>query len=314
MARPKQDGLLYFSLDTDFFYADKRIKRVRARLGNNGLLFYIYLLTEIYRNGYYIRWDEESVDDAMDDLDLTEGFIEQAMICLTARELITKIEIVDSRQIKTAVITSPGIQKRYQEAVKGRKRQIEVDSEIWLLEEEETEPCIKVTHNVSFSENNQSKSENNQSKSEKNPIKESKVKEKKEKESKVKEINTICAEPEQPPHALPVISLILNDKTMHDVYESDIDEWKELYPAVDIIQELKKMKGWLDSNPTKRKTKRGINRFINSWLARTQDSGGSRKDQCAEYKSQTGQMLESHYSMVSEWAKKKKMEEERNGG
>ena len=26
MARPKQDGLLYFSFDTDFFYADKRIK------------------------------------------------------------------------------------------------------------------------------------------------------------------------------------------------------------------------------------------------------------------------------------------------
>ncbi len=321
MARPKQDGLLYFSFDTDFFFADKRIKRVRARLGNNGLLFYIYLLTEIYRNGYYIRWDEESVDNAMDDLDLTEGFIEQAMICLTARELITKIEIVDSRQIKTAVITSPGIQKRYQEAVKGRKRQIEVDSEIWLLREDETASCIKVTQNVSFSEKNPSNSEKNQSNSEKNPIKESKVKESKVKESKVKEskvkeskVNTFCAETEQPPHAPPVISLILNDKTMHDVYESDIDGWKELYPAVDIIQELKKMKGWLDSNPTKRKTKRGINRFINSWLARTQDSGGSRKGQCAEYKSQTGQMLESHYSMVSEWAKKKKMEEERNEG
>jgi len=189
MARPKQDGLLYFSFDTDFFYADKRIKRVKARLGNNGLLFYIYLLTEIYRNGYYIRWDEESIDNAIDDLNLTEGFIEQAMICLTARELITKIEITDSRQFKTAVITSPGIQKRYQEAVKGRKRQIEVDAEIWLLKEEETASCIKVTHNVGFSEKNQNKSEKNQSKSEKNSIKESKVKEikvKKRKENKIK--------------------------------------------------------------------------------------------------------------------------------
>lgn len=177
MARPKQDGLLYFPFDTDFFYADKRMKRVKARLGNNGLLFYIYLLTEIYRNGYYVRWDEESVDDAVDDLNLTEGFIEQAMICLTARKLITKIEIVDSGQNETAVITSPGIQKRYQEAVKGRKRQFYVDSRIWLLSEDETESCIKVTHNVDISKKNESNSGKNNNKSVKNAIKEIKEKE-----------------------------------------------------------------------------------------------------------------------------------------
>ena len=50
-----------------------------------------------------------------------------------------------------------------------------------------------------------------------------------------------------------------------------IDEWTELYPNVDILQELKKMKGWCNANPTKRKTKRGILRFINGWLSREQD-------------------------------------------
>ncbi len=35
------------------------------------------------------------------------------------------------------------------------------------------------------------------------------------------------------------------------------------------------MTGWLDANPTKRKTARGIKRFVNSWLARAQDKGGS---------------------------------------
>ena len=182
MARQKQDGLFYFPFDTDFFFADKRIKRVKARLGNNGLLFYIYLLTEIYRNGYYIGWDEESVENAIDDLNLTEGFIEQAMICLTARELITKIEITDSKQVKTAVITSPGIQKRYQEAIKSRKRDIYVDAKIWLLEEKETAAYIKVTHN-------DNKSCGNDNKSCGNAIKESKVK-----ESKVKENNMCKAE------------------------------------------------------------------------------------------------------------------------
>lgn len=54
-----------------------------------------------------------------------------------------------------------------------------------------------------------------------------------------------------------------------------IDKWTTAYPAVDVEQELAAMDAWLDSNPTKRKTKRGISRFANSWLARAQDKGGS---------------------------------------
>lgn len=73
------------------------------------------------------------------------------------------------------------------------------------------------------------------------------------------------------------ICLTLNDKSEFLVTEDMVTEWTELYPAVDIKQELRKMKGWLDSNPNKRKTKSGIKRFITSWLARTQDSGGNKK-------------------------------------
>ncbi len=205
MARPKQDGLLYFSFDTDFFYADKRIKRLHSRYGNDGIIFYIYLLTEIYRKGYYIRWDAESMDDAMDDLHLTEGFIEQVMTFLVSRSLLVKrtltnpdtiitiqkegdnrpqCELADggNGQERAEVITSPGIQKRYQEAVKGRKRQFEVNAEIWLLDEEETASCIKVANNKSFSEKNPYKSEKNKSKSKKNTAKESKVNKSKGKE------------------------------------------------------------------------------------------------------------------------------------
>ncbi len=171
MARPKRDGLLYFSFDTDFFYADKRIKRLQAKFENDGLIFYIYLLTEIYRNGYYISWGEDAAEDAATDLHLKEGFIEQVLEYLRGRSLLT----VSTLSTGVTIITSPGIQKRYQEAVKGRKRQIEVDTEIWLLSKEETASCIKVTQNVSFSGKNQGNSEKNQSNSEKNHTKESKV-------------------------------------------------------------------------------------------------------------------------------------------
>ena len=90
--------------------------------------------------------------------------------------------------------------------------------------------------------------------------------------------DTVCTEPEESVSMPPVISLILNDKSLHDIFQSDIDGWKELYPAVDILQELRKMKGWLDSNPAKRKTQRGIKRFINGWLAREQDRSGTTAD------------------------------------
>jgi predicted phage replisome organizer len=80
------------------------------------------------------------------------------------------------------------------------------------------------------------------------------------------------APPKQKKPSSPVvISIILNDKTEYGITEADILAWKELYPAVDIMQELRKMKGWSEANPKKRKTKNGIKRFINSWLAGEQD-------------------------------------------
>lgn len=75
------------------------------------------------------------------------------------------------------------------------------------------------------------------------------------------------------------ISLPLNDKSEFTVTEEMIAEWSELYPAVDVKQDLRKMKGWLDSNPNRRKTNSGIKRFITNWLAKTQDSGGNRKEE-----------------------------------
>ncbi len=88
---------------------------------------------------------------------------------------------------------------------------------------------------------------------------------------------TICTEPETSASVpAAVIELILNDKSLYPITQQDINGWIEIYPSVNILQELRKIKGWLDSNPTKRKTSRGIKRFINSWLSREQDKGGTK--------------------------------------
>lgn len=88
--------------------------------------------------------------------------------------------------------------------------------------------------------------------------------------------NIICPEPEKSAPNPSGILLPLVDGSFYDVPLEKIALWRETYPAVDVELELRRMVAWLDSNPTKRKTRRGIERFINSWLARTQDSGGSK--------------------------------------
>jgi hypothetical protein len=69
--------------------------------------------------------------------------------------------------------------------------------------------------------------------------------------------------------------MLLNDGTEWEPEQQDVLKWKKLYPAVNIEIELNKMEGWLDANPRKRKTKVGVKRFVNSWLSRAQDQGGS---------------------------------------
>ncbi|MBD5555710.1 MAG: DUF4373 domain-containing protein [Roseburia sp.] len=195
MSRQKKDGLNYFSFDTDFFYADKRISKLHKRFGNDGIVFFIYLLTEIYRNGYYVRWDKDLIDDAID-LNLTEGLIEQMMTFFKGRRLLVEINISKGASNRTdTIITSPGIQKRYQEAAKGLRRDIFVDEEIWLLSKEETASCIKVTKNEDKSGKNEDKSGKNEDKSGKNHTKEMKRNEKKEKE--IKGNKTTKAAPQQ---------------------------------------------------------------------------------------------------------------------
>ncbi len=108
--------------------------------------------------------------------------------------------------------------------------------------------------------------------------KKSQEEEKEEEEYKDKEKekeNIYSSERNKVPSSPEFCKLILNDGKHHVITEADVDHFKQLYPAVNIESELRKMVGWLESNPTKRKTSRGVSRFVNSWLARQQDKGGS---------------------------------------
>lgn len=94
-----------------------------------------------------------------------------------------------------------------------------------------------------------------------------------------KDIKTISTERSAPLPA--VISLPLNDGTLYPITQADVDKWTELYPAVNVISELRKMVGWLDANKDRRKTRKGVLRFIVNWLSGQQDKSPQKGAQRA---------------------------------
>lgn len=47
-------------------------------------------------------------------------------------------------------------------------------------------------------------------------------------------------------------------------------------PVAEAAEQFNEMRAWCISNRTKRKTRRGITKFVNSWLSREQDKGNRR--------------------------------------
>ena len=69
---------------------------------------------------------------------------------------------------------------------------------------------------------------------------------------------------------------LLNDATEYAVSENDVVIYQQLYPGIDVRQELRNIEAWCLSNPKNRKTRNGAKRFLNSWLSRSQN--GARKE------------------------------------
>jgi hypothetical protein len=93
-------------------------------------------------------------------------------------------------------------------------------------------------------------------------------------------------------------TLPLNDGTDWEVYSTFADELQPLYPAVDVRQELRAMKGWLIGNPDNRKTKKGIKRFITTWLGKEQNKARPNGGTNGTFKSKTDSSLEAGFGLL----------------
>ncbi len=253
MARPRKENLDYFPFDVDFF-SDKKIKRLKAKFGADGIAVYLFAICEIYRNSYYTEYDDDFILDISDHFHYSESKTMQIMNYLFSRSLLECILVGSVK-----VITAPSVQRRYQEAKQGAKRDIAVDKRIWLLKKEETRPFIKVYPSDNFSEKNEGYSEKNDSKSEKNDIKESKGKESKGKENKVCMFEIPCKNG----------TFIVDEEYYNNLTHT--------YPNMDIDKCFKKMLNFTAANPQKRLDWNGTKNRIENWLYDDNEAGKYRK-------------------------------------
>lgn len=61
------------------------------------------------------------------------------------------------------------------------------------------------------------------------------------------------------------------------LFEEKIDEYRDTYPGIDVEMEARKARQWIRDNPNNRKTFRGMSKFLNSWMARAQNSARPAK-------------------------------------
>ena len=90
-----------------------------------------------------------------------------------------------------------------------------------------------------------------------------------------------------------VEAIPLNDGSEWTPTEQELAEYERLYPAVDVKQEFRNMRGWSNGNPTKKKTRSGVRRFVTNWLAKEQNKGHPQ-ERAAPAKKNTFSMSENH--------------------
>ena len=61
------------------------------------------------------------------------------------------------------------------------------------------------------------------------------------------------------------------------VTESMVAEWHQAYPSLNINAELPRIRAWLLDNQPKRKTVKGMRKFIGTWLSRQHDRGSQHE-------------------------------------
>ena len=130
MGRPQQVGLMYFPIDTNFFF-NKKVKSLRRAHCSIGIAVYLNILCRVYSNGYYYRFDDydELVKDIAEDIVGEREQIRQiaARVSETLHYML-EVGLIERSLFEMNVISSRAIQEQFAESVRKAKRNTKIDS------------------------------------------------------------------------------------------------------------------------------------------------------------------------------------------
>jgi hypothetical protein len=288
MARRYKEGLDYFPINVDFT-SDVKVRRVVREHGAPAMAVIIELMSMIYGDhGYYMDWSDDICFSVGDIYGLDSAYVSGVVDTCISHGLFSR-----AMHDAYGILTSKGIQKRYLDAVKRRADDGMVE-EYRLLVPGSTsnmpsvdciQPRTTSVPNDTTSVPNDTTSVPNDTTSVPSVYKgtQSRVEEIRLDETKAP-TGDILLPPsgkKSPAKAATtqagtvLLEIPLSGGGSHGVTDIDIAHYRELYPAVDVPQEIRGMIGWCEANPARRKTARGVKAFINSWLNKAQNRGGS---------------------------------------
>jgi len=133
MARHLKLGLDYFPLDVDF-ESDPKIRKLFRTFGSEAVLIYIDFLCIVYKNGYYVESDLESLaEDIWYRLKFksVDFKFEDLMAILNK---MVDMNMIDFVMLQKNIITSKAIQKQFMASTIRRKNS---DRTYWILTEDD---------------------------------------------------------------------------------------------------------------------------------------------------------------------------------
>jgi len=258
MPRPIKEGLDYFPLDVDL---DDKIYMVECELGLTGFALLIKLFIKIYKNGYYVNWNEKIAKifarQNNIEVDVVNRFLD---VCIN--EKIINGALYE----KYNILTSRGIQKRYLEAAKRRK-------EIALIKEymciKNVEKSINANINwIDVNNNSINVDDNKQSRVEKSRV------DKSIKEVQNQPFKTLIKKGKEKRPANE-IEFDFELWSWHGIDDDIKDKWAKIFPNVEIEIELNKIRVYFKKYPGHKKMieekfHNNYAIYIFDWLARAE--------------------------------------------
>ena len=176
MARPKKQGLDYFTCDVNM-YQDIKIRKLIRYKGVQAVSVYQILLCQIYAVGYYLKWDDDLPFIISEVSDLQEDYINDVISYALNIGLFDQTVYEENK-----VLTSHGIQERFFAVCTAAKRRLSGDMPYLLVDGKENEVISEKTHVIT--EETIVFPEETDDSSEKTPINSAKSTQRKEKKRK----------------------------------------------------------------------------------------------------------------------------------